>query len=40
MADSQQVNRTQTSAAVVTGAVAVAMACTPVLGAGGIPDHG
>jgi hypothetical protein len=27
-------------AAAVTGAVAVAMACTPVRGAGGIPDHG
>ncbi|HEU5392414.1 MAG TPA: hypothetical protein VFV73_41655 [Streptosporangiaceae bacterium] len=27
-------------AAVVTGAVAVAMARTPVRGAGGIPDHG
>ena len=26
--------------AAVTGAVAVAMACRPVRGAGGIPDHG
>jgi len=27
-------------AAAVTGAVALAMACTPVRGAGGIMDHG